>query len=79
MSNECKSCGAAILWARHVETGKPSPFDAEPHDSGNALLWERHPGQFTYRILGAQPEVDSGGVLHVPHWATCPDAGSWRG
>ena len=77
MADNCRSCGALIVWARHAETGKASPFDIEPDDSGNAVLWERHPGQFTYRIVG-KAELELAGVVHVPHWATCPYAGSHR-
>lgn len=67
----CKSCEKTITWAE-TPAGKPMPLDAEPSPRGTMALvggkcW--HATEEDRRLL--RP-------LFVPHWATCPDAPSFR-
>jgi hypothetical protein len=64
----CRSCGAPIVWAR-TQSGRLMPVDREPVDGGSLLL-ERVGGE--YRVSVAL----NGGFR--AHFATCPDAESWR-
>lgn len=69
----CRSCGAEIIWAETVN-GKRIPLDAEPNSEGTFDLSEPIPGctpEATYTKKGTAPELMS-------HFATCPEAASWR-
>jgi hypothetical protein len=71
MSAQCKSCGAAIVWAESI-TGRPMPFDAQPAVNGRWVI-----------VVGkarlASPEDK---ILHRDmynsHFTTCPQADAWR-
>ena len=71
VTTTCKKCGAEILWANHVGTGKPAPIDWEPTEGGNVLI--NRDG--TYRILS---KLEYAAELHTNHFATCPDADALR-
>lgn len=69
----CRSCGAEILWAR-TSGGKRVPLDAKP---------ERRYAVVGYNLpLEEAPSSDAPVVAltdtYVTHFATCPDADSWR-
>jgi hypothetical protein len=61
---KCRSCGALITWAVLVKTNVRHPFNGEPE------------------ILMRGGAIDRRAVvvvdLDTTHWATCPDAASWR-
>lgn len=68
----CRSCGAAIEWATSETTGKPVPLDVAPAPKGNLAL-----------VAGkAHRYGDEDAKVHrerrVSHFATCPQADSWR-
>lgn len=72
MTAKCKSCGAPIMWATSARTGKAMPIDAEPTPNGNVCL-----------VAGqARPYTPDDAKLHrdryTSHFATCPDAPTWR-
>lgn len=78
MADRCKSCGAEIEWATSAKTGKAIPLDlgeavAVPGRPISVLLvvWEgvARPAQ-----LDDPPSVK----LRTSHFATCPQAASWR-
>lgn len=76
----CRSCGAAILWAR-TKNGKAMPLDAEPTPEGNVVLT----GEVVPSARGAVPICEVlagpdlfGAPLRMPHHATCPQADKWR-
>lgn len=74
---ECDTCHAPIIWAV-TERGKRSPFDAEPAPAGTALLsWSAQETTVHSRILRVR-ERDGRDDLRLSHFATCPDAGTWR-
>ena len=68
----CRSCGAPVVWA-YTESGKRMPVDSAPHPRGNLML---HYDQGTWRV-SVVPTYGPG-LRHRPHFATCPDAESWR-
>jgi hypothetical protein len=67
----CKSCGAEVIWAL-TSTGRPMPIDATPVEGGNLVL-SLLDGKRVVSVVAAGP-----GLRHRPHFATCPDADSWR-
>jgi hypothetical protein len=75
----CRSCAGDVIWAITIN-GKPIPIDAAPVAHGNIELEERPDGKIV-------AHVRSGNVLNamgvserfVSHFATCREAGSWRG
>jgi hypothetical protein len=76
----CRSCRAPIIWGE-TAAGKRLSMDATPVPAGKWWI-ERHrgvprliyvPDAMTARQLGVKPEE-----LRVPHFATCPQAPSWR-
>lgn len=87
----CRSCAARVVWAVTEGDGRPIPlnFDADPDGTVVLLDPVRTPrgAQPVARILGAAQNTlfgesgrpgDTGGPYYRPHWATCPDADSWR-
>ena len=73
----CRSCHAPIVWAVNDLTGKAMPLDAEPVDGGNVIL---HALGSTCTVLNAGQGtlLDDDEPRYVPHFATCPDADTWR-
>lgn len=79
--SRCKSCMAEIVWCV-TTNGKRMPVDALPDPGGNIVLstmdGELHDGDTV--------DVDSGPCLMDPpgtirltsHFATCPDAATFR-
>jgi hypothetical protein len=73
----CRSCGAAIFYARHQGSGKEMPINAGARIDGNVLLAED--GRYTVlgkAQLAALPTPRP--PLYVTHFATCPHAPGWR-
>jgi hypothetical protein len=68
MSAHCKSCGAAIEWVKSAKTGKAMPLDAAPAADGNLVVID---GVAHAAMVGEGPRRKS-------HFATCPQAASWR-
>ncbi len=69
----CSRCGAPIVWRKHDRTGNPAPIDTMPQLGGNVDVIDDH----TYRLI---PRADVGPerMGYVNHFATCPNAGSFR-
>ena len=72
MSAACRSCGAAIIWARTM-AGKRMPLDAEPHPGAPVAL---APESDVAIVCSALPR--HGEVRYMPHWVTCPHADQHR-
>jgi hypothetical protein len=73
MSEVCKSCGAAILWAL-TRKGKRIPLDATPNPKGNLTLT----GGSATIAEDADLFTASDAVRYVSHFVTCPDAATHR-
>jgi len=65
----CKSCGAAVLWARTFATGAPIPLNPAPQAGGNLELKDG-----IARAVKPHPAVK----LYTSHFVTCPNANSHR-
>jgi len=68
----CRSCGALIVWAL-TEGGKRMPVDTQADPEGSLALW-RAEGEWRTKVI----QSDWHGPRYRPHFATCPDAESWR-
>ena len=72
--DKCRSCGAPMLWATHMTTGKRAPFDATPLPHGTyvfAMGLQSKPRRCTltahFRCWRCDHRVDD----HGPHGAGC--------
>lgn len=69
----CQSCGASIFWALSAGDRR-TPVDAIPDRAGNLEIgWGETPPRASAAGLFTRPEA-----RYMPHFATCPDADSWR-
>jgi hypothetical protein len=70
LNAKCRSCGAPIIWAK-TKNDKTIPLDATPTADGNLLLVDG---------VARAPEVtdDVPFLQYKSHFATCPDAESFR-
>ena len=74
-TNNCRKCGAPIIWKTNTKTKKAAPLDIAPTNEGNiALVGERN-----YTVL-TKEDLDRAGqaLLYTNHFATCPEAGHFR-
>jgi ribulose 1,5-bisphosphate synthetase/thiazole synthase len=69
MSDTCRSCGAAIIWAPSAMTNRLMPLDAIPVDAGTFVLTAT--GHAAYHPSSTAPR-------YVSHFATCPNAAAHR-
>lgn len=73
----CGSCGARVLWVRHIDTGKPAPLDPSPTSVGNVVLTvdgER----YKVLTLDEERELAHDAARYVLHFVTCPNAKAHR-
>lgn len=80
----CESCAAEIFFALNITTGRRMPIDAYPTDDGNVVVHgdPRSVGQrleLTATVLGPLEAHGHDGELYTSHFATCPEAGEWKG
>lgn len=77
MRSTCRSCGAPIVWAV-TKNGRPMPVDPDPTAGGNLLLVldpdPREPPLARHPLTTDVPPF----VLHLSHFATCPNAAEHR-
>lgn len=77
----CRSCGASIWWAV-THNGERMPVDVEPVDHGNVMIaagpWRPMNGTLVIVDQGPGLFDEPGQGRYLPHFATCPDADSWR-
>lgn len=73
MTVPCRSCGAAILWAR-TDADKPMPLDAEPGEKAcvGSFVLDGH-----NRCRLSKADDPAGTEHHMNHFATCPQGKSW--
>lgn len=81
--SKCRSCQAPIVWARcknRAGEWKSIPFDLEPTDNGNYLLF--YPGgdkrKLHGRYVGRGEEWPPGSLPRTNHFVTCPERKQWR-
>ncbi len=71
----CRSCGAEVVWLKHVRTGKPAPIDAVPNAAGNIVI---HLDRGTYENVPADEREAQREWLHTNHFSTCPQSADWK-
>jgi hypothetical protein len=72
MSDQCRSCGAAVFWLKHESTGELVSIDADPSPDGTI---EVDVPRGTYRVLSGfvRDEALAGGEqLRTNHFQSCP-------
>ena len=77
MTDHCRSCGAAIIWA-YTRTGKPMPVEAAITtwpDTGNITL--HRPGGPGTKLEAKVMATPAPG-LRRSHFVTCPQHREWR-
>lgn len=76
----CGSCGHPVIWTV-THNGKRMPVDAEPVEGGNVRLRGEADGE---RVIAEYPGKEAPSLFgddrerYVSHFATCPQAQSWR-
>lgn len=70
-TSPCRSCGSLVVWAM-TDSGRWMPVDRLPDERGTLRLWTD-----AYNNLHVQHDALAP-RRHRPHFATCPDAESWR-
>lgn len=75
----CKSCGKQCVWTKAHPAGNPLLVDAAPAPDGNVTLSEVR-GEVWATVHGDlfHPDIPTGQLLFKAHFATCPDAKTWR-
>jgi hypothetical protein len=71
---QCRSCDAPIFWVK-TERGKRMPLDAAPYEGNDPS------GLFVLRdqtAIAVPPDAFPDEPHYVSHFATCPDADTWR-
>jgi hypothetical protein len=74
---KCRSCDAAIFWRRHLTSNKMAPLNMGPDPTGNIELI----GAEEYGIVPVKDReafLQAGGLLFKSHYATCPQAKTWK-
>lgn len=73
----CRSCCAQVIWCV-TDKGKSMPVDAEPSKGATLAVEHRTPPRKPLARV-VKPELAFGRTdLRTSHFATCPDAKSWR-
>ncbi len=74
----CKACGTEILWVE-TDARKPMPLNPEPSPAGTIRLWgERSEKATVLAALELSAARNHAEPLFVSHFATCPEADSFR-
>jgi hypothetical protein len=68
------SCGEQCVMVAHEKTGKLAPITIKAYDNGNIVLL----GNGCYRIVSKAERAADPRSRLLNHWASCPDAGSFR-
>lgn len=71
--DHCRSCHAPVIWSVTAK-GKRMPVDAEPVATGNIKLFVNGSGI----VYSSKPGPSETEERYLPHFATCPQVGSWR-
>jgi hypothetical protein len=71
---QCKTCAAPIFWVEIVSTGKRMPVNAQPSPRGTVVLRDGRDAE----VLGPIAASEYKGMKYESHFATCPQAKSWR-
>lgn len=67
------------MWLKNIVSGKAAPIDAEPVPTGNIRVGVAGEHYSVLAGQGLRDAQERGDVLHTNHFATCPQARSWKG
>lgn len=77
----CKTCKAPVLWARNIVTGKMQILDATPDQAKGNIIVDPRGHEPRCQILDRDATAAArgrGDALYLSHFATCPDAATYR-
>lgn len=82
---KCRSCGQPILWVQ-MASGRSMPLDPEPTETGTIIIHMGPAiGMEKGRVQTKEETEDrlrrkepAARVAYVSHFATCPEAQTWR-
>ena len=74
-SQTCKGadCGASIIYAKSITTGKLIPLDARAHPIYRSWA-DPDTGERLCEQVTEESRARDGGPLRISHFATCPNA-----
>lgn len=90
--SRCRSCGSSIVWTK-TTGGKLLPVDGDPEadwdtpvldpagtvrPTGSSVMGKNGSLPLVEVVAAGQASLDPTDRRWRPHWATCPDADSWR-
>jgi hypothetical protein len=84
MGDTCRSCGAAIVWAKMIRdgvpTGKTMPVDAGTDPKGTVWLYGGDDDPKATVLTGLELENArfTAAPLRLSHFATCPQSREWK-
>ena len=84
MRNQCRGCGAEVIWVRTTVSNRKMPIDAEPVwvkiESGGKPFILEDGRCVTGRKVGDAYDEPGAEVVeaHESHFATCPVGGQFR-
>ena len=70
----CRSCHQPVIWVTMVPSMKPTPIDPSLEHGGNVEVRANSKGKLYGKVTGPDPEERK----RISHFATCPDADTWR-
>lgn len=77
----CRSCKAAVVFAKNTVTDKRQIVDAKPNSNGNIYL-SGTDGDLRCTVWSKNdpglPQAQGDGLMHLDHHATCPEGEKWR-
>lgn len=73
----CRSCSEEIEWVR-TRSGKKMPLDAVPSDDGDFFMLMADDGTVEGHHVNGPVSPPDDATFHTSHFATCPEADSWR-
>ena len=77
-AKRCSSCAQPILWTL-TEAGKKMPVDLHPSADGTIAIERADAVDGPFWESFVVPELERAGkVLRKSHYASCPDAATWR-
>ena len=84
MTNQCRGCGAEVLWIRMQTTRRKMPVDAEPvwirkETGGDSFITKNGLIIFGKKVGDAFDDPDTELIeCYESHFATCPVGGQFR-
>lgn len=72
---KCRTCGAPVVFLRHIRTGKVAPIETTPSPDGDVAVGAQY---MIVPALQRDAYRARGELLYKNHYATCPQARFWH-